>query len=466
MSERTVKSQVLWPEAAKQSGDLRPWLSGILGAARKQKCHKAIPPMRHCEKIIREPLDKAAEVVAKAVASDAGGSAKGKAVAIPEGKITGASIDEQYELADLVRNWTDKKKDWRMFTAIDDDDEEIGTKMMLLVLRKYMAIGSAPVTDWKAEFNRKQSEDETAMDCWERIKTAATALASADRAMPHALIVDTLKEALSSSHTHWVVDIEDDATFEQIDALIIKKAVYIDQKERGYDSAGKAAYVAADAASESDKDEQIRVLTAAVSSLKSTLMKKNLSAASGSKKFTGNCHYCKQPGHMLNDCEKLKAKRRNDPEAGKRRQDKDTDDFEGAAFSACFVAHYPDSSSAAADDSPSGETWQFVRPKAVIRNKPADKSVCPGGTVAVPVQNSFDILCDSNDSSDDAVDLPAAATPVEGLHSSTEYSSPFSASTYEVGESSGTSAPVAASVPSYFQSPPDLPANSLKHPLV
>ena len=104
------------------------------------------------------------------------------------------------------------------------------------------------------------------MDCWERIKTAATALASADRAMPHALIVDTLKEALNSSHTHWVVDIEDDATFEQIDALIIKKGVYIDQKERGYDSAGKAAYVAADAATESDKDEQIRVLTAAVSS--------------------------------------------------------------------------------------------------------------------------------------------------------------------------------------------------------
>ena len=107
------------------------------------------------------------------------------------------------------------------------------------------------------------------------------------------------------------------------------------------------------------------------------------------------------------------------------RQDKDTYDFEGAAFSACFVAHYPDSSSAGADDSPSGETWQFVRPKAVIRNKPADKSVCPGGTVAVPVQNSFDILCDSNDSSH-VGDLPAAAaTLVEGLHSSTEYSSPF-----------------------------------------
>ena len=150
---------------------------------------------------------------------------------------------------------------------------------------------------------------------------------------------------------------------------------------RNGDSAGKAAYVAADAANESDKDEQIRVLTTAVSSLKSTLMKKNLRAASGSRKFTGNCHYC-----MLNDCEKLKAKRRNDPEAGKRRQDKDTGDFEGAAFSACFVAHYPDSSSAGADDSPSGDTWHFVRPRAVIRNNPADKSVCPGSTVVVPVQ--------------------------------------------------------------------------------
>ena len=154
MSERTIKTQVLWPEAAKQSGDIKPWLSGILCAARKQKCHKAIPPMRHCEKIIREPLDKAAEVVAKAVASDATGSAKGKVVAIPEGQITAASIDEQYELADLVRTWTDKKKDWRMFTSIDDVDEEIGTKMLLMVLRKYMAIGSAPVTDWKAKFVR------------------------------------------------------------------------------------------------------------------------------------------------------------------------------------------------------------------------------------------------------------------------------------------------------------------------
>ena len=255
-------------------------------------------------------------------------------------------------------------------------DEEIGTKMMLMVLRKYMAIGSAPVTDWKAEFNRKHGEDETAMDCWERIKTAATALASADCAMPHAVIVDTLKEALNSSHTHWVVDIEDDATFEQIDALIIKKGVYIDQKERGYDSAGKAAYVGADAANESDKDEQIRILTAAAYSLNSKLMKKNLSAASGSKKFTGNYHYCKQPGHMLIDCEKLKAKRRNDPGAGKRRRDKDTDDFEGAAFSACFVAHYHAPSSAAADDSASDETWHFVHPKTVIRNNPTDKRAC------------------------------------------------------------------------------------------
>ena len=115
MSEKTIKTLVLWPEAAKQSGDVKPWLSG---AARKQKCHKAVPPMRHCEKIIREPLDTAAEVVAKAVASDGGGSAKGKDVAIPEGKITAASIDEQYDLAGLVRDSTDKKKDWRMFTAI------------------------------------------------------------------------------------------------------------------------------------------------------------------------------------------------------------------------------------------------------------------------------------------------------------------------------------------------------------
>ena len=58
-----------------------------------------------------------------------------------------------------------------------------------------------------------------------------------------------------------------------------------------------------------------------------------------------------------------------------------------------------------------------MHPKTVIRNNPADKRVCPG-TVAVPVQNSFDILCDSYDSLSHAGDLPVAATPVEGLHSS------------------------------------------------
>ena len=40
-----------------------------------------------------------------------------------------------------------------------------------------------------------------------------------------------------------MVDTEDDATFEQIDALIIKKGVYIDQKERGYDSGAQVSYV-------------------------------------------------------------------------------------------------------------------------------------------------------------------------------------------------------------------------------
>ena len=79
------------------------------------------------------------------------------------------------------------------------------------------------------------------------------------------------------------------------------------------------------------------------------------------------------------------------------------------------------------DDSTSDETWHFVHPKTVIRTNPADTSVCPG-TVAVPAHNSFDILSDSYDKgnvmSHDG-DLPAAVTPVEGLHSSTEYSSPF-----------------------------------------
>ena len=222
-----------------------------------------------------------------------------------------------------------------MFSRLDHDDPELGTEMMLLVLRKYMSSGSAPSQKWTLEMHCKQGENETSADVWDRIKTCAAALESCGRIQSHLSLIDALKQNLGPAHVSWVNDLDDSYTLEDVDAAVYNKGMFVDHRKNKGDSSGRAAYPAADQADA--RDLTISELTACIARLEDQVNKLT-SGGSSSKDnghFTGTCHYCKKPGHKISECRKLKDKNR----ASGKNSGEGESSGGGAAFPACLVAH-------------------------------------------------------------------------------------------------------------------------------
>ena len=222
-----------------------------------------------------------------------------------------------------------------MFNKLDNDDPELGTKMMLLVMRKYLSSGSAPSQKWTLEMHRKQGENETSADVWDRIKTCAAALESCGRIHAYLSLIDALKQNLGPAHVSWVNDLDDSYTLEDVDDAVYNKGMFVDHRENKGDSSGRAAYPAADQADA--RDLTISELTACIARLEDQVNKLT-SGGSSSKDtghFTGTCHYCKKPGHKISDRKKIKDKNRA---SGKKYVGGESFGS-GAAFPACLVAH-------------------------------------------------------------------------------------------------------------------------------
>ena len=253
---------------------------------------------------------------------------------VPAGRITSATREQQWKLDLLIRTWTHNTKYWPMFDKLDNGDPELGTKMMLLVMRKYLSSGSAPSQKWTMEMHRKQGENETSSDVWDRIKTCAAALESYGRIQAHLSLIDALKQNLGPAHVAWVNDLDDSYTLEDVDAAVYNKGMFVHQRENKVDSSGKAAYPAADQADA--RDLTISELTACIARLEDQV--NQLTSGSSSKdtgRFTGTCHYCKKPRHKISDCKKLKDKNRASGENSGEGESSGS----GAAFPACLVAH-------------------------------------------------------------------------------------------------------------------------------
>ena len=340
----TSSVQVLKAEDAKRSGHFDSWTRGLTSAARVKGCAAAIVPNRLVHDILQVSITKAHEVVANDRASrlakiegegDDAVAARAAIAVVPVGRITSATLDQQWELALLVQRWTHNTKDWPMFNKLDNDDPELGTKMMLLVMRKYMSSGSAPSQKWTLEMHRKQGENETSADVWDRIKTCAAALESCGRIQSHLSLIDALKQNLGPVHVSWVNTIDDSYTLEDVDVAVYDKGRFVDHKENKGDSSGRAAYPANDQADA--RDLTISELTACIARLEDQV---NQLASGGSSSkdnghFTGTCHYCKKPGHKISDCKKLKDKNR----ASGKISGGGESSGSGAAFPACLVAH-------------------------------------------------------------------------------------------------------------------------------
>ena len=352
MSTLVSKSsvQILKADEAFRSGHFDSWIRGVTSAARVKKCAAAIVPNRLVHDMIQVSLNKAHEIVANDRANmlakiegegEDAVAARAAITFVPPGRITSAPLAQQWDLDLLIRTWTHNTKDWPMFDKLDNDDPELGTKMMLLVMRKYMSSGSAPSQKWTMEMHRKQGENETSSDVWDRIKTCAAALESSGRIQAHLSLIDALKQNLGPAHVSWVNDLDDSYTLEDVDAAVYHKGMFIDHREGRGDSSGRATYLAADQADA--RDLTISELTACIARLEDQV--NQLTSGSSSKdsgRFTGTCHYCKKPGHKISDCKILKDKNR----ASGENSGEGESSGGGAAFPACLVAHCDCSSNA------------------------------------------------------------------------------------------------------------------------
>ena len=82
-------------------------------------------------------------------------AARAAITVVPVGRINFGDPQSTKDLALLVNQWTHNTKDWPMFNKLDNDDPELGTKMMLMVMRKYVSSGSAPSQKWTLDMHRK-----------------------------------------------------------------------------------------------------------------------------------------------------------------------------------------------------------------------------------------------------------------------------------------------------------------------
>ena len=393
--------QMLLAHEAKKNGTFDSWHKSFISAARTKKCAAALVPSRLIHEIIQGSLNSAAEIVANDQAKrlakiegegEAAEAARAAIVRVPANKITSAETKHQWDLSSLIYRWTDKKKDWQMFNQLGTDDPELGTKMFLLVMRKYMSSGSAPSQNWSKEMRRKQGENETSEDVWDRIKVCAAALDSAGRPQSRLSMFDALKENLSSAHTHWVNTIADTWTLEEVDSAVFNHGQFVDNKEGRGDSKTNAAYPAVD--SGDSRDLTIRELTACIARLEEQVNRMaagTSGSGKGAGRFTGECHYCHKPGHKISECKKLKEKN----QASGKGSSGGESSSGGAAFPACLAAHFVDHVDGASD------FWDDLDTASDCSDYDAAGATV---TAVLPVYNSFDLLGDLDELPDELVD--------------------------------------------------------------
>ena len=110
----------------------------MTSAARVKGCAAAIVPNRLIHDMIQVSLNnKAHEIVANDQANklakiegegDDDVAARAAITLVPAGRITSATLEQQWDLALLIQTLTHNTKDWPMFNKLDNDDPELGTK--------------------------------------------------------------------------------------------------------------------------------------------------------------------------------------------------------------------------------------------------------------------------------------------------------------------------------------------------
>ena len=311
-SSRAMRSRTITPARALKAGGIRIWVNALTASARVVGCAAAIP--RNYTSLLAVPLTS---VKREAGGADPSGDSSDDT---PLDKLKGPAVTEaqQGQLVHLLYHWTDDN-DWTMFDDLDNDDPELGTKMFLCVLRKYMGMGSHPIGEYLDEMREKQRDDETSVECYERIKRAAHALECAGRPQPLVNIFDSLVRALPSEHMHWLNTI-DGTTIDRdsLDKAVWEKGSFIDRSQSAVSKSEKSAFAAKADTAASATQQQIDAPSAKFDGAMAAFAAHGGRGGRGGGRGgrggrgrgggRGTCNYCKEPGHWKNECPKLKEK--------------------------------------------------------------------------------------------------------------------------------------------------------------
>ena len=244
--------RVVYPASCVKNGGFQLWANAVRAKAMSKGHGKAFPPDRLIPSLLAVPLSSAASIAQEFYESEVSNvkrkaklvEGSGTSAPPPSGFITNATLDQQQAFAGQLYDWT-QPIDWLEWTNNDSDDPEIGTKMLLQIYRKYTMLGEDPISQYRAEMQRKQGESETSVGLYHRLTRASKSLESAGRHQTFSDVADAFKAAANKAHAQWLSGIQPLViSKEEFEVQLFLHGAFIDDKLKvsGDTSDGIAAF--------------------------------------------------------------------------------------------------------------------------------------------------------------------------------------------------------------------------------
>jgi hypothetical protein len=143
--------------------------------------------------------------------------------------------------------------------------------MIDAAMKKYKKKEAQPVQEFRSEMYAKQTDGETCIDVWQRIKRNAQGLRSACRTIETMDLADALKGSLHPEYVHWMIAIDTStATLDELEDKVLTIGQHVDQVLSCGSSSHSSAFMSA--TSPKDIDIKLDNVTKQISNLSAALL--------------------------------------------------------------------------------------------------------------------------------------------------------------------------------------------------